>query len=159
MRNQPTANSIWRLFPWAIAAGMGVVVAVNGAMIYSALATFPGSAGRDGFELSNRYNTVLARMQDQAHLGWTVTAAADPQGRPVLTLTDAAGAPLIGAIIEGTVDRPVGEDRQATVVFAEKAGARYVGDVTLDLAGQWEVMFTARANGKTLTATRRIIVP
>ncbi len=152
-------NSAWRLFPWAVAAGMGVVVLVNGTMIWSALDTFPGKAGRDGFELSNRYNTVLERVAEQAHLHWSVAATSDAKGHPVLTLTDANGAPLIGARIEGTAERPVGEDRRETVVFNEKGGGRYVGDIALDLRGQWDVLITARANGHTLTTTRRIVVP
>lgn len=157
MRQQQ--NSLWRLFPWAIGAGMGVVVMVNGAMVWSALHTFPGKAGRDGFELSNRYNAVLERVEEQAHLQWSVAAGSDARGHVVLSLADAKGAPLIGGRIEGLAERPVGDERQETIVFNEKGGGRYVGDIALDLPGQWEVQITAHANGKTLTTTRRVVVP
>lgn len=99
----------WHWFPWAVVGGMTIVVAVNAVMVYSAISTFPGRTARGGFDLSNAYNTVLARAEEQAKLGWIVKASLDARGRPVLALADAAGAALTGGRIEGFAERPIGD--------------------------------------------------
>lgn len=155
MRGEVT--SAWRFFPWAIAAAIGVVVAVNGAMIWSALATFPGKAGRDGFDLSNRYNAVLARVEAQADLGWTVRASVDETRRPILQLADPGGLPLSGAVIVVTVQRPVGEAAVSTAVFQEISGGQYRAADALAGAGQWDLLLEVSVGGHSLTTTRRVL--
>lgn len=152
-------RSSWRFYPWVIAAGMSVVVVVNIFMATTALRTFPGQAsGGEGFDLSNRYNTVLDRVQHQAAMGWTVAAEADRRGHPVLVMTDAAHAPLTRAKITATADRPVGEAQTTTVEFNETTPGHYAGDISLPALGQWELLLTVSARGQDFTATRRIVV-
>ena len=159
MQQPPTAQTGWRFFPLAIIGGLGLVVAVNGLMIWQALATFPGEAGRDGFALSNRYNMVLERSDQQAALGLTVRSEVDAKRHPVVILSDLAGQPLAGARIAATAERPLGAARPTTLAFADQGGGRYVADLALDAAGQWDVLITAETDGKTLTVTRRVHVP
>ncbi len=154
-----TQQSRWRYFPWIIAAGMSVVVAVNIGMVTFALRTFPGQApGGEGFDLSNRYNQVIDRVHAEAALGWKIGAAADDTGHPVLLLTNADHAPLAHAQIGATADRPLGSASTTRVAFNETTPGRYVGDVALPLPGQWEVLLTASADGHHVTATRRVVV-
>ena len=152
------ARSDWRFFPWWVAGAMTVVIAVNVYMVYSALHTFPGQAGRDGFDLSNRYDTVIDRVKQQAALGWTVRAAVDGAGHPVLVLTDAKGAPLTDAKIDAVAERPLGDSQTTRVAFRAVGSGRYAGDVVLPAPGQWDLMLTASAEGHDVTTTRRIIV-
>ncbi len=159
MSDQATARSGWRFFPLAIVGGLGLVVAVNGAMIWQAVSTFPGKAGRDGFALSNRYNMVLQRQDDQAAIGWVVRASADAKGRAAMTLADTDGTPLTGAKIEAVAERPVGEARTTPLLFIDQGAGRYAADATLDAPGQWDISITARAGGRTMTVTRRVHVP
>jgi len=154
----PRHASRWRLFPWAIAAAMGVVFAVNGGMIYAALHSFPGSAGSGGFDLSNHYDQVLGKAQQQAALGWSVQASTDSDRRPVLRLRDRAGAPLTGATVHGVAERPLGPPEMAAMTFRETAPGRYVADSSLDRPGQWDVQLTASALNHEVAATRRIMV-
>jgi nitrogen fixation protein FixH len=152
-------RTAWRFYPWIIAAGMSVVVAVNIGMISFALYTFPGKApGGEGFDLSNRYNAVIVRAQDQAALGWTIGANSDRLGHPLLDLTDPGHAPLAHARITATADRPVGAALTTLVTFAETTPGHYVGDVSLPVQGQWELLLTASVGGHNVTATRRIVV-
>ena len=152
-------RSAWRFYPWAIAAGMAVVVAVNVVMATAALSTFPGQAsGGEGFDLSNRYNSVIDRVQQQTALGWTVTAEADRRGHPMMVMTDAARAPLTRARIVATADRPVGEAQTTTVEFNETTPGHYAGDISLPSLGQWELLLTVKARGQDYTTTRRIVV-
>ena len=116
----PGRGSAWRWFPWALAASMGVVVAVNVAMVSFALHTFPGQAGSDGFDLSNHYDEVLARVQQEQALGWDVRVLPGDAGHPVLVLADRSGAPLRGAQVEATAERPLGPPQTTHLVFRDE---------------------------------------
>ena len=123
---------------------MGVVIAVNAGMVYLALDGFPGRAGGDGFDLSNHYDQVLDAAQRQAALGWDLRAAPGEAGHAVLTLTDRSGAPLRGARIEATAERPLGAAEATQLVFHDAGAGRYVADAALALPGQWELRSAAR---------------
>ncbi len=158
MQTAVPAKTIWRFFPWFIAAGMSTVIAVNGGMVYAALHTFPGNAGSDGFDLSNHYNVVLDRVAQQAALGWTVRAEVAPGDHPVVVLTGRSGAALSGAGVRATATRPVGDPRSTDVRFTETSPGRYVGSEVLDEKGQWELQLSATAGGQSLSTSRRIVV-
>ncbi len=106
MAARPSRN-LWLLFPWFVAAAMTMVIAVNCFLTWSALHTFPGNVGGDGFDLSNRYNAIIERMKQEAGLGWALQADVDQAGRPVIVLADRSGTELAGAEIEATVQRPL----------------------------------------------------
>lgn len=159
MRASDGATSAWRFFPLAIIGGIGLTVAVNATMVWSAVATFPGKAGRDGFELSNRYNAVLDQEARQAKLGWSVRAEADAKGRPVLTVTDASGQPFGAARVEAIASRPLGAEQTTPLVFVDHGGGRFVADQALGLSGQWDLTITTATGGRGITVTRRVHVP
>jgi len=152
------SRNLWPYFPWFITAAMSVVIAVNFFMAYSALHTFPGNAGGDGFDLSNRYNAVIDHMKQEAALGWAVQAEADPAGHPVVVLTDRSGGVLAGAAIEATAQRPLGDPHTTSVRFTETSPGRYLGAAALDEPGQWELEISATAAGHEISTTRRIVV-
>jgi nitrogen fixation protein FixH len=156
--NGTSPRSAWRWFPWLVGAAMGVVVAVNAGMIYAALASFPGKAGTEGFDLSNHYNAVLDQAWHDTELGWTILARADGIGRPEVTLTDSKGSPLSGASVAASAERPLGARQVRRLTFRETAAGRYVADVALTPLGQWDLALSASAGGHAMVATRRIIV-
>jgi nitrogen fixation protein FixH len=149
-------TNAYRWFPQGLLAAMGVVFVVNGYMVYSALHTFPGAAGVDGFDLSNQYDKVLAGTAHQATLGWTVEAALDA-GRPVLRVVDKSGAPLAGAVIEAHAERPLGPPDVTPLAFEALDQSRHMAATVLP-PGQWDIMLTVRSGADTFTATRRIVV-
>jgi nitrogen fixation protein FixH len=151
-------NSPWRWFPLALMAGLGAVMLVNAGMVFAALKSFPGKAGSEDFELSNRYDTVLQRSERDAALGWTVQASTDEAGLPVVVLTRRDGAPLQGALLEGVAGRPLGPAETQHLTFHESAVGRYVADAVLPEQGQWELTLSASAGGSQIAATRRVIV-
>jgi nitrogen fixation protein FixH len=155
---QMRERSAWRLFPWAIAAFMTIVVAVNLGMVWSALHTFPGQAGGDGFDLSNRYDAVLDRVAAQAALGWSVTAEIDAARHAIVLVTDRSHAALAGATLEGTARRPVGASEETRLVFRETGPGRYVAEAALAAKGQWDLLLSVSALGHDAAVTRRIIV-
>jgi nitrogen fixation protein FixH len=152
------AQSVWRLFPWLVAAAMGVVVIVNAGMIFAALDSFPGKTGSDGFDLSNQYDAVLDHAQRAAELGWTMLARTDGIGRPEVTLTDRQGSPLSGASVAAAAERPLGAPETHRLVFHETDAGHYVADTALTLPGQWDLTLSVSASNNQVAATRRIIV-
>lgn len=151
-------KSLWRFFPWAVAAGIGLVVMVNGGMIYAAIHSFPGRADEEGFLLSNHYDAVLAHAEHEASLGWSLAAQVDAEGRPVLTLKDRNGAPLRDASLTGLAERPLGARERHPLVFHENNAGQYVADARLPAPGQWELTLSASAEGHDVAATRRVVV-
>jgi nitrogen fixation protein FixH len=147
----------WRFFPLAAIAALGVVVAVNGVLAWAALSSFPGLAVEDDFATSNRYDRILDRASRQAALGWTVEAGAEA-GAPVLRLARPDGAPLDGAAIIATAQRPLGPPETAQTGFTGEGGGRYRAAEALGRPGQWELLLSITLDGQTLTATRRIVV-
>ncbi len=151
-------NFGWRWFPIGLIGAMAVVFAINGYMVYTAVQSFPGEAGTDGFDLSNDYGKVLKAVSRQAALGWTIDAGVDPTAHPQLRLSGPNGAPLPQAVITATVERPVGPDETTHLTFHPEGTVRYVADATLP-RGQWDMLLTVSSNGQTVTATRRLMVP
>jgi nitrogen fixation protein FixH len=150
-------TTIWKWFPAGLITAMGLVFLVNGYMVYDALHTFPGEAGRDGFDLSNNYNAVLATAQQQAALGWQIEADVTDTRYPVLRLTDRNGAPLATAAIDAQAERPLGSAETTVLTFKPEGEGRFQADKALS-SGQWDIMLTVRADGRLYSATRRVIV-
>jgi nitrogen fixation protein FixH len=150
-------NSHWRLYPYAVAACLGVVMVVNFGMAWTALSTFPGVATRDVFNHSNSYDQVLAAAAREAALGWSLQADLQ-QGRPVVVLAGRDGQPLTGVRLEGSADRPLGADDAVDLAFQPFAPGRFVAGRALDTPGQWELRLIASQDGRTLHATRRLVV-
>lgn len=147
----------WQWFPVGLIAAMGVVFAVNVAMVYDAYQSFPGVAGADGFDLSNQYKRVLATAQHQADLGWQVQAEVPAGQPPALRLTNHDATPLNATVITAQAERPVGPAATTVLAFRQVADGRYQADTAL-APGQWDLMLTILADGQQYAATRRVIV-
>ena len=147
----------WRWFPLWMILSMLAVFVVNGYMVFQALASFPGAAGTDGFDLSNGYKRVLAAAEQQSELGWRVQASVDANHHPMLILIDRSGAPLANPLIEAHAERPVGPAETTTLPFQAAGKGRYRSDTTL-FSGQWDIMATVRAGGQEYSTTWRVVV-
>jgi nitrogen fixation protein FixH len=150
-------RSPWRFFPLGVAAALGLVVAVNVGMAWTALSTFPGNSGGDGFDLSNNYNSVLARAERQTELGWAARADIDAQGRPIVVMTGHSGDPLTGAAITGIARRVLGDEHAIEIQFRETNPGYYLGDRVVDEKGQWRLDLSATEGGRDFAVTRRIV--
>ena len=150
-------NTVWRWFPLWLMSAMAVVFMVNVFMIYNALHTFPGEAGRDGFDLSNQYANVLATVRQQAALGWRIEADVDATQRPTLRLTNSDGSSLGAAMIDAQAERPVGPAETTALIFHPVADETFQADRTL-APGQWDLLLTVRSHARSYTATRRLVV-
>ena len=120
-------------------AAFGTIIAVNLTLAWNAIATFPG------LEVPNSYiasQTFDARRAAQSALGWTAHAEAG-DGRVILRLTDATGAPLHPADLRVTIGRStsVRDDSEPAFLFD---GRQFVADLSL-APGHWNFWVKATA--------------
>ena len=132
-------------------AGFGVIIAVNLALAYSAVKTFPGLEVANSYVASQQFDD---RRAAQEALGWQVKASAR-DGEVWLSITDGAGAPVEVAALEATLGRAthVQDDMVPEFVFN---GEAYVADVPLG-AGNWNIRMVARAADGTEFSQRVIL--
>ncbi len=149
----------WGWFPWTVALGLLFVMVVNGGMMWAALSTFPGTAGSDGFDLSNHYDRVLDQVAQQAALGWSVQASVGADAHPLIALTGPRGKPLVGARIAAKAERPIGPADATALIFQAMGDGHYRAARALSVRGQWDLLISADLDGKTVNTTRRVIVP
>ncbi len=151
-------QSPWRLFPFAIVGALGVVIAVNIAMAVLAHRSAPGLAVQGSFVTSNAYGHIQEEARRQVSLGWTLDVALH-DGHIEVRLAGADGAMLPGGRVQATASRPVGEATPLALGMTETAPGRFRSDAALPGRGQWDVLFTASAEGRSFRHTRRVMVP
>ena len=121
----------------------GVIIAVNLALAYSAVKTFPGLEVKNSYVASQQFND---RRDSQEALGWTVNAKATG-GLLILSITDKAGNPVRVAELDAVLGRAthVKEDTKPEFTFD---GSAYVAKAELG-AGNWDLRMVAKAEDGT----------
>ena len=150
--------SAWRLFPFALIGGLGLVVAVNIGMAVMAHRSAPGLAVQGSFATSNAYGRIQQEARNQVTLGWTLDIA-QQDGRVLVRLAGPDGVALPGARLRATATRPVGEAAPLALVRFETTPGQFRSDIALPGQGQWDVTFVAISNGRSFRHTRRIVIP
>ena len=152
-----------RLYPWIFVAAMGLVVLVNGGMIWFAVHTFTGLATQDPYDKGLAFNRTLAAADAQAALGWQVDieAVAGPAGpAPTVTLAaafrDRAGRALDGLQVHAFLVRPTSAGHDSAVDLAAEGEGRYRKTAALALRGEWLLTVVANRDTDTWQSTRRI---
>ena len=144
-----------RWIPWAFAAGMLGVVAVNGVLITAAVTTFTGVTVGRSFDRGRTYNHVLAEAARQEALGWSAELALE-EGVLAIAVRDREGQPVPGTLT-GTLLRPLEGERQA-LELAEVAPGRWVAPVAAR-PGQWEARLTlGAAEGGRFDIRQRVVL-
>jgi nitrogen fixation protein FixH len=151
-----------RWVPWAIAAGLGIVVLANGALAYFAARSATGLVTEHPFDEGNGYNRVLAAAAAQDRLGWRQALhfldAGNARGELVIELTDRAGKPVSGLTVTARLVRPVDALPETDLELAETAPGRYAAAATLPRRGQWEVQGSAGHAADVFEFSQRIVV-
>jgi nitrogen fixation protein FixH len=151
-------RSGWQYFPYMVAAGLGVVVAVNVTMAVLANRSAPGLAVQGSFATSNAYGSIQAEARRQVGLGWSLDVTLR-DGRVEAKLAGQGGAVLPGAALKATATRPVGSYAPLDLGMAATGPGLFRGDIALPGQGQWDVLFVATSDGRTFRHTRRVHVP
>lgn len=153
-------RSAW--IPWIFVAGFGVIIAVNGVMVYFALSTRIDVVVEKPYERGISYNLLLDEARAAAALGWTVETVSRrfDETRGVITLDlllHGPDGPLDGTEVQASLVRPIEGDRiEAPPAFSFK------GHVGLALEGvrpgQWDLVLSLRRDGERMTTVERIVL-
>jgi len=121
----------------------GLIIAVNIALAYSAITTFPGLEVKNGYIASQEFNT---RRATQEALGWTVDVTYSG-GLVMMAITGADGAPVRAARVDASIGRATERKSDVTPEFSFD-GAAYVAPVELR-PGKWDLRLKAVAGNGT----------
>ncbi len=165
MADKQRADGWW--YPWIFVAGMGVVIIVNGILLYFALSTWSGLETDDHYRKGLAYNQNIEAVRRQAQLGWTLDVAFAPDtasgeqrpGTVRLRFAGPDGAPLEDLAVRVRFERPTheGYDREVTARYAGQG--RYEASLALPLPGLWEARVWARRGDIQFQQVRRLQVP
>jgi nitrogen fixation protein FixH len=157
----PDRRFAW--IPWLFAGGMALVVAVNGALIYFAFASWSGLAAEHAYERGRQYNRAIEAGERQEALGWSLRARIerDAAGGAALVVeaADRQGRGLDGLAVEAVLERPVGNPDPRRLTLQGDGAGRYAGRLAGLAKGQWEVRLAASAGGERVLVTRRLFAP
>lgn len=133
-----------------LVAFFGVIFAVNGALVYFAVSSWPGLSADRPYGQGLEYNAVLLAADAQAARGWRSelsqrTAAGEVHFQVVMQT--AAGAPLSGLALRLDLERPLGADDRLSVAVPEAAPGTYRATTARLPAGRWYATLLASGSG------------
>ncbi len=143
MRAMPMKADEGKIKGWHVGAAMiaffGVIFAVNGVFLYSALSTHTGVIANEPYRKGLAYNERIAFDAAQTARGWVEEVALDADGsRLVVSLKDAKGGPVTGLKISGLVGRPSTGEQDVAVTLAETRPGHY--EAVTNLTGRGTFM-------------------
>lgn len=154
-------------YPWIFVAGMGVVVVVNGIMIYFATSTYSGLQTERHYEKGVAYNRTLEMVRRQEEMGWTSEITFVPSdsggtgtgGVIKARITGPNGTPVPGLKVRVHLLRPThsGHDRQIDLLPFGGGTETYAAPVTLPLKGVWDLHLVATGGSVPYQAVERIV--
>ncbi|MCT4557052.1 MAG: FixH family protein [Pelagimonas sp.] len=132
-----------KLTGWHVLAifvgAFGVIIAVNLALAYNAVKTFPGVEVKNSYVASQTFED---RRIPQEALGWSVVAK-NTGGLLILSITDTDGRPVQVGKLDATLGRPTHVKDDKTPEFSFD-GTAYVARETL-APGNWNIRMKAVA--------------
>lgn len=150
-----------RFIPWLFVAGMAIVFAANGALIYFAAHTWEGLAVEHPYEDGIGYNRALAAETRQEELGWNLEARLTRRaGAAMLEVTALGrdGRPLAGLHLRAKLERPVGVPETQRVELQPGDDGVYGAPLAAPAPGQWEAEITATRGRERMLVSRRVIL-
>ena len=146
--------------PWLFVGFFGVVVMVNGIMLFFALDSWTGIETEEAYRKGLAYNEQIAAAEAQQQLGWSAELAVEQPapGRAAiaLELRDRAGGPVEGAEVTGQLLRPTLEGYDLTAPLTHSGPGTYSAELTLPLAGIWDLEIEVRHARGTYRLTERL---
>ena len=135
-----------------------VIAGVNGYMMFAAISTMPGlDAGRNGYDVSQRYNSEIRAAEAQAARGWRIDAefAVMPSGtQAIVVFTDKAGAGVGGLDVDMRIMHPSSRQLDRAVSLKAMAPGTYAAPVGTLGPGAWDIIITASRDGTRLYQSR-----
>ena len=132
----------------------GLIFAVNGYLVYRAVATHSGEVANEPYRKGLQYNERIAAAERQAELGWTEDISFDRSGELTVVMQDRAGLPVRGLHVDATLSRPATSRETVSIPLRELQSGRYTGSVNKPAPGSYIVDVTARPARKQEIAFR-----
>lgn len=150
-------------WPWAMAAALVLTVVANVALLVSANAPGAAQVEPDYYRRALAWDSTQAARARSTALGWRTEAGfgeAQAGGSPlVLTLRDAAGAPVAGATVEVEAVHNLATGDPARWTLDERAPGRYEALARPGRAGRWELRVSATRGGDRFVTTLHAEAP
>ena len=154
MSNLNPSSKPFRITGWHVLAMFGgmfsVMLAVNILFIVLAVKTFSGETDH-AYVNGLKFNETLAANARQAKMGWTMALGLE---RPVsggaiveARLSDRQGAPLSGAIIQGSIGRTTVTKEDQILTFVETSPGTYRATISQLRPGRWRFKAAATIAG------------
>lgn len=125
-------------------AFFSTVAAADAVLVTSALRTWSGLEEASPYQASQHYNAELSRARAQDELGWRLeaTAARLPvAGASILvTLSDQAGRPLRGKVLQARLERPTDKRLDLHADLKEVSAGTYQAEAGPVARGQWDLV-------------------
>ena len=134
-----------RHFLMSILAFFGIVMSVNGYMIFEALHNHPGVVTDHNYERSLAYNDTLEHAAYQKSLGWTTNLSITAnQDEMVYVIHDRSGNRLGGKDVTVKMVRAVRDGYDFVVPLKEVSAGRYQAPFKAPLRGTWDAHVTIK---------------
>ena len=145
--------------PLTFVAGFVVVIAVNGLMMWLAIASFSGLYSDHARDTGVTYNRVIAEQKARDSLGWKVATSWQPESqRLAISLTNADGSPLAGAHVSVELVRPAEKHAPIDVDLTTLGGGNFGARIDLPLRGSWDLDIAVEAHGQHFAVTKRVFL-
>lgn len=155
IQTNPARRSAW--IPWVFVGMLGLVIAVNGVLIWQALSTFTGVTVGRAYDRGRAYNDVLAEAARQERLGWQAVVGFSGEALSI-RVSDKDGAPVPG-VLRGSLERPLSGETRALAIEAEGPGV-WRGTSANLARGQWEAKLVLTGpDGREFDIRERVIRP
>ena len=148
-------------WPIGMAVILVLTVAANVGMITLANDDPTFAVEPDYYQKAVRWDEAMAQERANDALGWrlepSLSLAPDAPARLLVHVTDAAGAPLTGAVltVQAMHNARAAQVFAATLAPTDVAGA-YRAELPLRRAGQWELRFEVTRGAERFTARSRV---
>jgi nitrogen fixation protein FixH len=153
-------KSFW--IPYVFFGMFGVIIAVNGALIYWATASWPGLSSDNHYERGLEYNEVLEAKRQQAALGWSIQAdlgqPLDGKADLIVSLTGKTGQPLYADNVTAELRRPAVEGFDSRMQLVSLGEGRYRGEAELPQPGVWDLVLLIERGADQHVSKQRLYV-
>ena len=149
-----------RMVLFYLAAFFGVVMSVNGVMIYEALSTLTGVDTDSAYQAGRMFERDVAMVKAQDARHWRVDAQVTPSpdgtGLEVIA-RDEAGRPLTGMQASAAFLRPTDRRLDRDIALVEDSPGQFRGNAEI-VAGQWELVIEISRHGEQLFRSKNRVV-
>ena len=127
----------------AMVGFFGIILAVNGVMIYSAVSTHTGLVAIEPYRKGLHYNDRIVADERQNRLGWTASLDVRSNGTVLLRLLEADGRPVRSLKVLASLGRPATSRHDIKLSLVETQAGTYEAASPPLTTGSWLFSFEA----------------